>query len=386
MELIAGGKIVTPEGVVDDGWIEVSAGTIAGIGAGRPSRTPDRDVTGGWVVPGFVDMHTHGGGGATVVGADPEQIRTFAEAHRAHGTTSIVASLVSGFVEAIEHDVRALADLTDDEIIVGSHLEGPWISPQRMGAHNPRALATPEPAFVKRLLDAGRGTVRMVTLAPELDDGIEAVRTIVDAGAIAAIGHTDATYETVKEAIDAGASVATHLFNAMAPVHHREPGPIVACLEDERVSVELVCDGVHLDAAIAAFAQQHAGRARTVLVTDAMSAATREDGRYMLGDLEVTVEAGVARLVEGATIAGSTLTMDRAFAFAVDQAGFSIEDAVAATSTNPARLLGIGDRTGSLTVGRNADLVVLDGDLSVRSVMARGSWAVPGPADDGIDG
>lgn len=377
MELIGGGRVVTPDGVLADGWIEVSDGAITAIGAGRPARALDLDVNGGWVVPGFVDMHTHGGGGATVVGAEPMQVREFIEAHRAHGTTSIVASLVSGYTADLERDVRTLADLTDEGLIVGSHLEGPWISPERKGAHNPDALAVPEPADVKRLLAAGRGTIRMVTLAPELDHGIDAVRVVVASGAIAAIGHTDASYDTAKEAIEAGATVATHLFNAMAPIHHREPGPIVACLEDERVSVELVCDGVHLDAAVASFVKRYAGSARTVLVTDAMSAASRDDGRYMLGGLEVTVEDGVARLVESGTIAGSTLTMDRALAFAVKQAGFSMVEAVAAASTNPARLLGIGDRTGALAVGLDADIVVLDSDLSLRSVMARGAWSGP---------
>ncbi|HEY9409677.1 MAG TPA: N-acetylglucosamine-6-phosphate deacetylase [Jiangellaceae bacterium] len=380
MSLIVGAQLVTPDGVVGDGWLETAGTRIVGIGSGRPERTPDHDVAGRWIVPGFVDMHTHGGGGATVVGADPEQIATFVATHRGHGTTSIVASLVTGFPDALEHDVRALAELAQDSVIVGTHLEGPWISPARKGAHNPDALAAPDPTVVQHLLTAGRGTVRMVTLAPELDHGLAAVRTVVDAGAIAAVGHTDATFDVVREAIDAGASVATHLFNAMTPLNHREPGPIAALLDDPRVTVELILDGVHLHPAVAALASRAAGPARVALVTDAMSATGIGDGDYVLGELAVRVEDGVARLVGDGTIAGSTLTMDRAFRFAVTQAGFSMADAVRAASTTPAGLLGLSDRTGALVVGLDADLVVLDADLGLGGVMARGSWVGAAPA------
>lgn len=374
MPLIADASIVTPDGIVADGWLDVRGDRIAALGAGSPPRAADLDAQGSWLVPGFVDMHTHGGGGATVVGAGQEQVRGFAEAHRRHGTTSIVASLVTGHPDDLERDVRALAELADDGVIVGAHLEGPWISPARKGAHDPSALSVPTSAAVRRLLEAGRGTVRMVTLAPELDHGLTAVRQVVDAGAVAAVGHTDATYEVVRRAIDAGATVATHLFNAMAPVHHREPGPVIALLEDERVTIELILDGVHLHPAVAAHARRVAGGQRIALVTDAMAAADVGDGDYVLGGLAVRVEGGVARLVDGGAIAGSTLTMDSAFRFAVQQAGFSMTEAVLATSANPARVLGIDDRAGALAPGLDADLVILDGDLEVERVMARGSW------------
>lgn len=374
MALLAGARVATPDGIVDDGWLDVSNGKIAAIGSGSPPRPADEELDESWIVPGFVDMHSHGGGGSSVVGAASDDVRTFVETHLKHGTTSIVASLVSGFYEELEKDVRNLAELADAGLIVGIHLEGPWISPHRKGAHNAEALTTPEPADVLRLLEAGQDHVRMVTIAPELEFGLDAVRAVVDGGAVAAVGHTDATYDQALQAVDAGATVATHLFNAMAPIHHRNPGPIIALLEDERISVELICDGVHLHPAIAGHAYRAAGTDRTVLVTDAMAAAGYADGSYPLGDLEVQVVDGVARLVEGGSIAGSTLTMDRAFRFAVQDAGFSVTDAVAASSTNPAKLLGIADRTGAITEGLAADLVVLDDGFNLQRVMRAGTW------------
>lgn len=381
MSLIAGAAMVMPDGVVEDGWLDVEHGRIAATGTGEPPREPDHRFDGHWLVPGFVDMHSHGGGGARVTGADPEDVGTFVATHRMHGTTSLVASLVSGPIDEIDHDVRALADMVDEGLIAGVHLEGPWISPVRKGAHDESVLGAPDPAVVDELLHAGRGTVRMVTLAPELDHGLDAVRAVVGAGAAAAVGHTDATYEVVSQAIEAGARVATHLFNAMAPVHHRAPGPIVALLEDERVTVELILDGAHLHPAIAAHVRASAGPQRIALVTDAMGAAGVGDGDYMLGDMEVRVTDGVARLVEGGSIAGSTLTMDAAFRFAVQQAGFSLPDAVAATSANPARVLGIDDHVGTLAVGKLADAVVLDADLRVAAVLHRGTWVRSGPVE-----
>lgn len=372
MTLIAG-ALVTPDGVVDDGWLQVEDSTIAAVGSGTPPRPADR-TTDGWIVPGFVDIHSHGGGGGTVVGADPGQVRAFAETHRRHGTTTLVASLVSGRPHDLEHDVRALSELADDGLIAGIHLEGPWISPERKGAHDPSVLAAPEPNVVSRLLDAGRGQIRMVTLAPELAHGLDAVRMIVDSGAIAAVGHTNGSHEDTCAAIDAGATVATHLFSAMPPVHHREPGPVVALLDDPRVTVELILDGVHMHAAVATHVYRSAGVGRIALVTDAMSATGVGDGRYLLGGLAVQVEGGAARLVEGGVIAGSTLTMDRAVRFAVTEAGYSVPDAAHAASTTPARLLGLGDHTGALAKGYNADLVILGPDLAVQAVMSRGSW------------
>ena len=373
MTMLADARMVTPDGIVD-GWVDVDDRRIAALGRGDPPRPADRDLGRRWVVPGFVDIHVHGGARAAYMSGDQDQAVLVADLHRRHGTTTTMASLVTGGEAALTRIVTSVAELVDDGLVAGIHLEGPFLAEARCGAHDPGLLREPEPALVERLLRAGHGTIRMVTLAAELPYAGDAVRRIVGAGARAAVGHTDATYAQAQEAIEAGATVATHLFNAMRPLHHREPGPVPALLEDERVTVELICDGVHLHPAVVRLAIEAAGPSRVTLVTDAMAATGAGDGDYVLGELAVRVEDGVARLVKGGAIAGSTLTMDRAFQFVVREAGVAIEDAVRMASANPAALLGVGDRVGSLAVGYDADLVVLDEEFTRQAVMAKGSW------------
>ena len=373
MTVISGGRIVTPDGVLAAGWLQTDGRTITRLGTGQPPKPPDRELDGAWVVPGFVDIHVHGGGRASYVPGDQDQAITAAALHRRHGSTTTMASLVSATPAVLVAAVSELAELVEDDVLAGIHLEGPFLSTKRRGAHDPALLIDPEPDVVRELLDAGRGSIKMVTLAVELEHAAEAVAMLAGEGVIAAVGHTDASYDETRAAIDAGATVATHLFNAMRPVHHREPGPIPALLEDERVTVELICDGVHLHPAIVRMAIAAAGVERVVLVTDAMDAAGAGDGDYVLGDLAVRVVDGVARLVNGGAIAGSTLTMDRAFRFVV-QAGVRVQDAVRMASTTPARLLGLSDRVGELRTGLDADLVVFDETFALQDVMAKGHW------------
>ncbi|KAA5829081.1 N-acetylglucosamine-6-phosphate deacetylase [Saccharopolyspora hirsuta] len=373
--ILAGGQVVTPEGVLDRGWVRVSGGTIAEVGTGPAPAGRVVDLRGQWLVPGFVDIHCHGGGGGSFTSIEVDQARAAIAAHRRHGTTTIMASLVSAPLPDLTKQISALSDLVVDGELAGIHLEGPFLSAARCGAHDPAILRAPEASAVQQVLDAGRGAVRMVTLAPELPNGVEAVRQLVDHGVIAAVGHTDAVLSQVVPAVEAGATVATHLFNAMRPLHHREPGPIGVLLEDERVTVELICDLVHLHPAIVQLAASHAGTGRTVLVTDAISATDAGDGTYELGKLPVTVTDGEARLADG-SLAGSTLTMDVAFRNLVESGGQSVPAAVAAASTKPAELLGLGDRTGAIRPGLAADLVVLDADLQLTGVLKDGAWAV----------
>lgn len=381
MTVLAAARVVTGHEVHAPGWVEYAADRIVAVGPGRPLHV-DRDL-GGTVVPGFVDIHVHGGGGASFTADDGAAAVRAVRTHRLHGTTTTMASLVTAGPDQLLNSVSMLAELCEAGVIAGVHLEGPWISPRHRGAHDAARLRDPDPAEIAGLLAAGRGAIRMVTLAPELPGALDAIRQIVDAGAVAAVGHTDAGYEQVVRAIGAGARVGTHLFNAMRRLHHRDPGPVVALLDDPRVTVELIVDGTHLHPATYRHVSNSVGSDRVALVTDAMAAAALGDGDYRLGRLAVTVVDGVAHLAGTTTIAGSTTTMDRLFRAAV-YAGpalprdppDSVSDAALLraarqTSVNPARALGWTD-VGALQPGNRADLVVLDHTLQVTDVVRRG--------------
>ncbi|MDT5244592.1 MAG: N-acetylglucosamine-6-phosphate deacetylase, partial [Mycobacterium sp.] len=338
----------------------------------------DRDLGAVTVVPGFVDTHLHGGGGANFSTASAAETETAVELHRRHGTTTLVASLVTAGPAELLRQVGELADDVRAGLIDGIHLEGPWLSTTRCGAHQPSLMRDPDPVEIDRVLDAGAGAIRMITLAPERDGALAAIKQIVDAGVVAAVGHTEATYELTRAAIAAGATVGTHLINAMRPIDRREPGPIEALLDDDRVTVELITDGVHVDPAIYRHVARAAGPDRVSLITDAMAAAGMADGEYWLGELAVAVADGVARVAGTQTIAGGTATMDRVFKFAVIHSGLPRDKAVIAAvrqaSINPARALGLP--SAGLVPGATADLVVLDSDLAVTGVLRQGSWVI----------
>jgi N-acetylglucosamine-6-phosphate deacetylase len=375
--VLTGARVVLPDGIVEGGRITVAGATIA---ANDPVQASTLDLPGHWILPGFVDIHVHGGGGASFSSGRTEDILTVIDTHRRHGTTTMLASTVTDDLDDLARQAALLSELAEQGDLAGVHFEGPFISPHRCGAHKPSLLRDPDPSDVRKLLDASRGAARMVTLAPELPGGLDSVRLLAEQGVIAAVGHTDAAYEATLRAIDAGATVATHLFNAMPPLHHREPGPIAALLEDERVTVELVNDGVHLHPAILELAFHSAGADRVAFITDAMDAAGFGDGSYLLGPMAVEVTDGVARLVDGGSIAGSTLTLDTAFKRAVTIDHLPVQDAVRALSANPARLLGAYDRIGSLEPGKDADLVVLDAQFDLVGVMRKGRWVVEPPS------
>jgi N-acetylglucosamine-6-phosphate deacetylase len=298
--------------------------------------------------------------------------------HRRFGTTTLVASLVTADPAELLRQITELAHDVRAGVLAGIHLEGPWLSTKRCGAHQPALMRDPDPAEVDRVLDAGAGAIRMVTLAPERDGALAAIERIVERGVVAAVGHTEATYEQTRAAIAAGVTVGTHLFNAMRPINTREPGPIIALLEDSRVTVELITDGVHVDPALYRHVTHSVGPDRVSLITDAMAATGMGDGVYHLGPVGVDVVDGVARVAGTDTIAGSTATMDHQFRFAVTHSGFPRDEAlmlaVRQASINPARTMGL-PCTG-LVPGAAADLVVLNLDLAVTGVLHQGSWVV----------
>jgi N-acetylglucosamine-6-phosphate deacetylase len=376
--VLCGATVVTPAGTRSPGWVDVRGGVIAAVGEGGP---PDDgaaalDLGGAWLVPGFVDMHVHGGGGAWLSSTDGGEVARAAGFHLRHGTTAMLASIATAPLASMLASAAAVALAAAGPLapaLAGIHLEGPFISPVRAGAQDPDGIREPDPATMLRLLDACGGWARVVTVAPERPGGLELVRAIADAGAVPAIGHTQAGYELASAAIDAGVGVSTHLFNAMPGLHHRDLGTVGAALSRDEVVCELVNDGVHLRPEVVALAF-HAAGARVAMVTDAIAAAGMADGDYDFGRVPLRVRGGVARLAGAQTIAGSTLTMDAALRRAVVDVGVPIGDAVTAASTTPARVIGIGDRTGSIEPGKAADLVVLDAGLEVAGVMAGGAW------------
>ncbi|MEU4691674.1 N-acetylglucosamine-6-phosphate deacetylase [Actinoplanes sp. NPDC023714] len=354
------GRIVTPAGIIS-GHIVFDGELIQAVEAGGAGD----DI----IVPGFVDLHCHGGGGHTFTTGDAGAARAAAAFHLRHGTTTMLASLVSSPFELMRDATEAYRPLVDEGVIAGIHFEGPYLSHARCGAQNPAYLRDPVPAELTELVKAGEGAIRMMTIAPELPGALEAIAFLREHDVLAAIGHTDSTYDQTHAGVAAGATLGTHLFNGMRPPHHREPGPVVGLLSST-AAVELIADNIHLHPGMLAFAAASAGPDRSILITDAMDATGMPDGQYELGGQEVVVADRVARLVRDGSIAGSTLTMDVALRNAV-AAGLPLVDAVKMASTTPARLLGLTDR-GAIAPGLRADLVILDGELNLKRVIRGG--------------
>ncbi|HEV2256475.1 MAG TPA: N-acetylglucosamine-6-phosphate deacetylase [Streptosporangiaceae bacterium] len=380
MLLLEGGRIVTADGVLDPGWIRLAGPLIDAVGRGDPDDQQRAvDLHGQWVLPGFIDMHVHGGGGASFTEGTSDQARQAAAFHRGQGSTTVLASLVTAPLAELEARAGLLAGLADEGVIAGLHLEGPFLSPLRRGAQDPRYMIAPDVGVFERLHAAARGHLRVITVAPELPGALAVIQAATRAGVTVAIGHTDATAEVTLAAIDAGATHATHLFNGMRPPHHREPGAVGALLDRDEVTCEVIADGVHLADIAVRLTARVAGPGRLVLVSDAMAAAGMPDGSYQLGSQRVTVAGGVARLLEdSAAIAGSTATLAHVVRHAI-AAGLPVPGVAAAASTTPARVLGLADRTGALRSGLAADLVVCDDDLRPRAVMRQGRWLAGPP-------
>jgi N-acetylglucosamine-6-phosphate deacetylase len=379
-QVIAGN--VVAGGAVHPGWVALRDGLIAGVGDGPVPAGCGAPVELGdlLIAPGFVDVHVHGGAGGQAAGDDPadvaDQVLRAARFHAAHGTTCLVATTVSDTpprLRATAAGVRIAMDAAahDGAVVAGLHLEGPWLAPGRCGAHDPSTVRRPDQIEFAELLDAAGGAVRLVTLAPELDGAPALIAAASARGVVVSVGHTDATYAQARVAFDAGARHLTHLGNAMRGIDRREPGPIVAALNDERVTVEVIADGHHVHPALMRLAAI-AAPGRLVAVTDAISATGLPDGEHRVGELPVFVRDGRAVLADQPeTLAGSVLTMDRAVASLV-AAGVEPVDAIRAATATPARVLGDERSRGVLAVGARADLVVLDGGYAARATVIGG--------------
>lgn len=345
-------------------WIEVSENLIRSVNTGvHPA--PDQIID-GTLIPGFVDIHCHGGGGKYFSALTPGEIHSVIETHRGHGTTTLIASLVSEPVEVLKAQIQRLKPFVESGQISGIHLEGPYLSHARCGAHDPDLLINPDLSEIKELLQLANGAITMITIAPELPGAIEAITHLTAAGVTVALGHTAGGFKDAAAGTNAGASVITHFMNAMDKgLNENSFASFV--IADERLTVELILDGHHVPFKTAQEIYAAVGN-RLIFVTDAMAAAGATDGRYTIGKLPVMVAEGIARLESNNALAGSTLTMDTVFLNAINELALDLTEAVAATSTRSAKRIGLTDR-GEIAVGKRADLLSYNADKNSITVI-----------------
>ena len=378
-------RAFTPFEEISDALVVIQGSKISAVGrkgkVDLPRGAREINAGGRTVVPGFVDVHIHGAGGHDVMEGTREALELITATVAAHGTTSLVATTVTASeketresVAGIAHFILNTSQYPARELsaeILGIHFEGPFISPARRGVHPAKWIVAPSRELLAQLLKESRGTAQILTLAPELPGALELISKARQAGLVVSLGHTDATYEEAQAAIEAGASHAAHVFNAMRPFSHRGTGVIGAVLTSPKVSAELIADGVHVDEAAIRMLIELKTPERVILVSDGISATGMPDGKYQLGMFEVKVSGGVARNSEG-KLAGSTLTLDRALRNIV-ALGVPLSSALRMVTANPASQIGLGARKGVLAPGADADLVFLDDKLEVSGVMTRGA-------------
>jgi N-acetylglucosamine-6-phosphate deacetylase len=378
------GRALTPTAEITDAGILIRDGVIEAIGPrsaiSRPEGTAEIQAPDQIAVPGFLDVHIHGAGGHDVMEGTEEALRTVARTLAAHGTTSFVATTVTASPEAICAGAQGISrhiaqqhqseDLHAHAEILGVHFEGPFISPARRGVHPAEWLKLPSAELLQKFIDSANGYAQILTIAPELLGAMPCIDAARKAGLVVGIGHTDATYEQARAAIARGAHHAVHVYNAMRPFSHRDSGVIGAVLTSPEVTAELIADGVHVDETAMRLLLQAKGPSGVILISDGISATGMPDGKYMLGTFEVTVAGGTCRNAEG-KLAGSTLTLDRSLRNVVNL-GIPLADALRMLTLNPATLLGIEFKKGSLRTGADADIVLLDEALNVTQTWARG--------------
>lgn len=392
--VITNARVVADDEVLDGGWIVVENGKIDDIGSGRPPERGDEvpvvDVGRRWVLPGYIDVHVHGGDGGGF-GHGAEEARRAARFHAEHGTTSLLAGLSTTTWPQLCSQVSELAGVadpigTDRKLgepsgephpvgarILGTFLEGPFLSVPRRGAHNPDLLRTPTKADLDEIVALGRGSVTVVTIAPEIQNGLDAIGWLTAAGVRVSLGHTDADGGQFIAGAVAGGSCLTHTFNGMRPPTHRDPA-VLAALTDLEIAAELICDGLHVDPVVVRAARHLVGPDRLVLITDAVEWAGMPDGVHRTDDRNVEVKAGRVCIQGTDTLAGSCLTMQDAVRNFASYTGADHVELAKVSSTNAAKRLGLDDRIGRIRAGHVADLVVLEPNLSVAAVMRSGSW------------
>jgi N-acetylglucosamine-6-phosphate deacetylase len=374
-------RILTPDGVIEDRILLLEDGRILSFAAdGTQAVDPRRTirVDGGWVVPGFIDIHTHGGAGSDMMDASTDALQAMSSHLAQHGVTAFYPTTMSAPADEISHALEIFArsaPTIQGAAPLGVHLEGPYLSADYRGTQPISVLRDPDPEEYEPWLASG--VVRLITLAPEIPGCLALIDRAVQTGIQVAIGHTQATHEQVAEAFDRGVRQATHLFNGMPPLHHRAPGPVGAALADDRVFAQLIPDGHHVHPAVMKLVIRAKGVQRTVLVSDANRGAGMPDGTYYLGAVRVHTKDGVARNDQGG-LAGSTIALDRGLRIAMQAAGLSLPEAIPMVTSTPAAAMGIGARKGHLAPGMDADIVVLDDDLRVEMTIVAGKVVYAG--------
>ncbi len=369
---VAGATLWTPAVCVESGWVQVEGDRIAAVGVGRPPAGPCVDAAGLTVCPGFIDLHIHGAFGHDVREGEAALVALGAGLPRFGCTAYLPTTIAAPWpqtLETVERLAAALEQAVPGAQALGLHLEGPFFNPLQRGMHLAENLVAPSAAGARALLDAGRGRVRSITLAPELPGGLDAVRVLAAAGVLVSIGHSDATYAQAQEAFAAGARHVTHCYSAMRGLHHREPGLLGAAMDLDGLSCEVIADGVHVYPAPLRLVWRAKGWRGLALVTDAMPGAGAGDGVYRFGGQDVHVGGGRAQLAGGA-LAGSVATMDQLVRTMVE-AGVPARQAVGMATATPARIGGWPDR-GQVAPGARADLVALDAELRVAWTMVGG--------------
>jgi N-acetylglucosamine-6-phosphate deacetylase len=392
--MIEHANIVTEHEVIEDGYVMVEDEKITSMGSGKqadellskqqdlryPTEIKRIDAGGSWLLPGFIDIHVHGGNGADFMNADSASFDQIASFHLSQGTTSLLATTMTAPQEHITQVLQAISDYQQHRMryaqVIGVHLEGPFLSPKRSGAQHPAYMVFPQLDWMKDWQQQYPGIVQMVTLAPELPGGLELITWLSKQGIVPACGHSDASYSDMQQAIDAGLKHVVHAFNAMSPLHHREPGVVGALLTNAKLSAEIIADGHHVHPAVIDLLVKLKSPDRLILISDAIAAAGMPDGDYQLGGLDVKVEQGVARLKERSHLAGSVITMLDAFRYIINTVGVSIIDASRYASANPAILLHKDHRMGSIATGKQADLLMLDASLRLQGVWIKGEKKV----------
>ena len=380
--LLHAGTAITPKGEIAGAGILFRDGVIEAVGPRSgmelPGGAEEVTATEWTAIPGFVDVHIHGAGGHDVMEADETALSIITGKLAAFGTTSLLATTITASADETCRSVEGISKYISGQYqtndaraeILGIHFEGPFLSKERRGVHPAEWLQLPSAELLQRFLHAASGNARILTIAPELLGAMPCIDAARSLGMVVSIGHTDATYEQARAAVAHGAHHATHVYNAMRPFTHRDPGVIGAVLTTPEVSAELIADGVHVDEIAMKILLQAKGPQRLILISDGTSATGMPDGKYMLGGLEVTVSGGVCRNAEG-RLAGSTLTLDRALRNII-KLGVPLSDAVRMLTLNPATLLGIEFKKGALRTGADADIVLLNESLEVSRVWARG--------------